>query len=275
MHAMVRNDHAVPRRTPVGGDPAPTADVRAAAPPLSTLAAAITRGRPALVSTDLFDTVLLRDRSTESGRLAEACRRAAPLLGVEPDVLTHLRWTFHDAAYRAVAMERPEGDAALSAICRTMCHALGLDDAAAHLLHRIEVEVDIGHLRPNRPLLALLGDAARAGTRVVAVSDTYYTEADLRQILDAVVGPHPLAAVYSSADLGLTKHHGLIFDEVAKRENVSPDQIVHVGDHPDADVRRAREAGWTTVHLPRGRRFRVAKLAGRALSLPVQRRRAR
>jgi predicted HAD superfamily hydrolase len=143
------------------------------------------------------------------------------------------------------------------------------------VLHETEVEVDITHLRPNRPLLALFDRAVQSGLRVVAVSDTYYGEADLRRILATVVGPHPLSAVYSSADLRVTKHHGLIFGEVAKRENVSADQILHCGDHPDADVRRATAAGWTAVHLPRDARFRVARLAGRALSLPVQLRRAR
>jgi FMN phosphatase YigB (HAD superfamily) len=243
--------------------------------PLSLLATTIGERRHTLLCTDLFDTVLLRDRSTESQRLAAACRRAAPHLGVDPHVLTRLRWSFHDSAYRAVAMERPEGDAALSAICATIGAALGLDDDAARVLRETEVEVDITHLRPNRPLLALFERAVRAGDRIVAVSDTYYGEVDLRRILEAVVGPHPLAAVYSSADLGVTKHRGLIFDGVAKRENVSADEILHCGDHPDADVSRARTAGWTAVHLPRGARFRAARFAGRALSLPVQRRRAR
>jgi FMN phosphatase YigB (HAD superfamily) len=234
----------------------------------------IEEGDHALVSSDLFDTVLLRDHTTESQRLAQACQHAAPRLGIDPAVLTGLRWSFHDTAYRAVAMERPEGDAELSTIYRTIARALGLDDDAAQLLRRTEVDVDITHLRPHRQLLALLERAARAGSRVVAVSDTYYGEADLRRILSAVVGHHPLATIYSSADLGLTKHGGLIFDEVAKRENVSADQILHLGDHPDADVRRARAAGWTAVHLPRTGRFRVTKLGGRALSLRVQLRRS-
>jgi FMN phosphatase YigB (HAD superfamily) len=56
---------------------------------------------------------------------------------------------------------------------------------------------------------------------------------------------------------------------------VANDEILHCGDHPEADVRRARTAGWTAVHLPRDARFRAAKLAGRALSLPVQLKRAR
>lgn len=248
---------------------------RVAAGSPGDVAEAVTAARPALLSTDLFDTVLLRDRTTESERFALAARRAARHLGVDPSVVARLRWSFHDNAYRAVAMERPEGDAALRDICRTMAAALGRGDDAAEVLRTTEVDTDIAHLHPNRPLLDLYDELARHGLRIVAVSDTYYGESDLRRILDEVVGPHPLTAVYSSADIGLTKHRGRLFDEVAGREGLAPGQILHVGDHPDADVRRARAAGWTAVHLPREARHRLRKAAGRVLALDEQLRRIR
>ena len=243
---------------------------------LSALAEAIDTSDHDMLSTDLFDTVLLRDRSIQSDRFATACRRAAPRLGVDPLALARLRWTFHDNAYRAVAMERPDGEASLAAICHTIATSIGLGADAAQTLHRAEVDVDIEHLRPNRPLIELFDRATRAGMRVVAVSDTYYGGADLDRMIDAVVGPgHPIAAVYSSADLGLTKHAGRIFDEVARRENVAAERVLHVGDSHRADVAMARAASWTAVHLPRDGRHRAAKLVGKVLSLPVERRRAR
>src|SRR5690348_3780451 len=98
--------------------------------PLAQVAERIATARPAVLSTDLFDTVLLRDRTTESRRLALAARRAATRLGADPAVLTRLRWSFHDSAYRAVAMERPEGEAALSDICATIAAALGREGDA-------------------------------------------------------------------------------------------------------------------------------------------------
>lgn len=245
------------------------------APPLATLDGLIAADTCAVVSTDVFDTVLLRDRTTETRRLALAARRAAARLGVDPDVLVRLRWSAHDAAYRAVAMERPHGDASLAAMCTTMATALGLGDDAARVLRETEVDLDVAHLRPNRPLLALLGKAARRGVRVIAVSDIYYGEADLRRMLDAVAGPHPLAAVYSSADLGLTKHAGSIFAEVARREHVAPGAIVHVGDHAGSDVRMARAAGWTAVHLPRDDRYRTTRRAATVLAAPLRIRRSR
>ncbi len=243
--------------------------------PLAALAEVITAGDHDLVSTDLFDTVLLRDHTIESDRLAIACRRAARRVQVDPAVLTRLRWSCHHVAYRAVAMERPEGEASLTSVCEVIAAALGRNHEAARILRETEVEVDIEHLRPHRPLLDLFDRATRSGRRVIAVSDTYYDGPDLRRILDAVVGEHSFAQVYSSADIGLTKHSGRLFDEVAQREGVPAERIVHVGDNHDVDVRMARAASWTAVHLPRERRYRTTKLAGKALALPVTLRRAR
>lgn len=242
---------------------------------LSAVAEAIATSDHSLISTDLFDTVLLRDHTIESERLAIACRRAAPGLGVDPAVLTRLRWSLHDNAYLAVAMERPDGEASLSSICATIAAALGLGEAAARILRRAEVDVDIEHLRPSRPLLELFDRAIRRGTRVIVVSDTYYDGTDLRRMIDAVVGANPFAAVYSSADLGLTKHAGRIYDEVARRENVPAARILHVGDNQAADVQQARAASWTAVHLPRDGRHRATKLAGKVLALPIKMQRGR
>ena len=234
---------------------------------LSALAEAVEQGAHDLLSTDVFDTVLLRDHTTERDRFAAACRRAAPRLGVDPATLTRLRRTFHASAYRAVAMERPGGDVSLAAVCRTIAEALGLGEEEGRILHRTEVDVDIQHLRPNRALLKLFEHATRSGMRVIAVSDTYYGVADLRRMIDAVAGPTAIAAVYSSADEGLTKHAGGIFDEVARRENIPPLRILHVGDNHLADVERARAASWTAVHLPRDRRHRAVKTAGKVPAL--------
>ncbi|MDN5934281.1 MAG: hypothetical protein L0I24_24955, partial [Pseudonocardia sp.] len=105
------------------------------------VAAAIAVIRPELVSTDLFDTVLLRDSSLETSRLAEACHRAAPQLGVDARALTALRWEMQDAAYRAVALERPDGDASLTAVCAAAVTALGRGPEQARILHDAELEV--------------------------------------------------------------------------------------------------------------------------------------
>jgi FMN phosphatase YigB (HAD superfamily) len=228
-----------------------------------------------LVSSDLFDTVLLRDSATETERLAESAYRAATRLGVRHDALVTLRWCLHDAAYRAVELERPSGEATLAAMTRVLAGALGLGAEAAEVLRATEVEVDASHLHPNRPLLDMLAGLRRDDTRVVAVSDTYYSERDLQDLLRTVVGEHPFQAVYASAELGVTKHAGSIFSRVCELEQVEPGQVVHVGDSTGADVAQAAAAGWRPVHLPRSRLRLTVRRAVRVTAVPSALRRAR
>lgn len=221
-----------------------------------------------VLSTDVFDTVLLRDRTTETERLGLAARRAARRLGVDEYAMRRLRWDAHDAAYRAVALVEPTGDAVFSRIAVLMARTLGLDSAAADVIHDAEIEVDIEHLRVNRPLFNALQAARARGTRVVAVSDTYYSSSDLRAMFAAVLPADLYDEVYTSADLGRTKHAGGIFSIVAEQERVEPREVLHIGDHPVADVRNAASAGWRTVHLPRSYAFRAQRLVGAVGSLP-------
>ena len=216
-----------------------------------------------VVSTDLFDTVLMRDLSLEDRRFDEAARDAAGRLGLHPGRLSALRRSFHRIAYNAVAAARPAGDASLEMNCRTVAAAMGRGDAAA-VLREAEVEMDIRHLSPNRPLIAAYAALAAQGKRVIATTDTYYSADEIRHMLGRVIGEHPISQVYASCDLGLTKHAGAIFAEVARREGVCPTRILHLGDNLDADVRQARAAGWQAVHLPRGVVWRrLGKLAVR------------
>ena len=204
-----------------------------------------------VISTDLFDTVLMRDLSTEEGRLDEAARGAAEKLCLDSICMSALRRSFHSIAYKAVAAERPLGDVSLEMICRTVAAAIGGGVSVATTLQQSEVETDIRHLSANRPLIAAYMRLATMGKRVVATTDTYYSAKEIHRILAKVVGEHPILHVYSSSDIGLTKHSGALFAEVARREGVLPTRILHLGDDAKADVEQARAAGCQAVHLPR------------------------
>jgi len=215
-----------------------------------------------VVSTDLFDTLLIRDFSSERLRFEEAAYKAARRARVHPERLSALRRSFHGLAYKAVAAERPLGDVSLALISKTVAAAIGRGEELAKDLQKVEVETDIRHLAPNLKLVSFFEQLARAGKRIIAITDTYYTETDIRKILDSVIGPHPIAHIYASCDIGLTKHSGALFAEVIRRENVSPNKIVHIGDDSRADIMQAQANGLDVVHLPRSAALRRAgKLA--------------
>jgi FMN phosphatase YigB (HAD superfamily) len=235
------------------------------ATPLSKLAAVNLEDFD-LVSVDVFDTILLRDLSLQTQRYAEISRLVSKAKGqcAKPGALLALRLSLHGLAYRAVAIERPHSDAKLMDLLKLQARLLGGEDLAERL-HATELSLERGRLTANKPLLALLGRFAASGKRIVATSDTYYSALDIEQLLGWIAGAHPIARVYASSDLGLTKHAGGIFAEVARREGVKTTRILHCGDDLHADVEMARFAGCHPVHLPRSRAFRLARKASAAL----------
>lgn len=57
-----------------------------------------------VLSSDLFDTILLRDRSLQRQRFAEAMAAPARALGVDPAALARLRALLHASEYRALSV---------------------------------------------------------------------------------------------------------------------------------------------------------------------------
>jgi len=162
-----------------------------------------------------------------------------------------LRRRLHQCAYQAVSVERLCSDAALKRMIDAELMLLGLDKSIAGLFLTAELEVESRHLSPNLQLIRLLSHFRRLGKRVIAVSDTYFSVDNLHYLMKKVVGESPVDTIYSSSDLGRTKHFGNIFSEIAKLENVDLDRIVHCGDDVRADLAMPRSAGCLAVLLPR------------------------
>lgn len=230
---------------------------------------AIAASKVTLVSSDVFDTVLLRDSSSETARLAEAAAIAAAKLGLDPAILAKMRWNVQRSGYGAVALERPKGEATLSGMIATLGVMLALDADGVATLRAAELEADAGHLRPNLPLLRYYSDLRAAGIRVIALSDIYYSVADVEWLLSRVVGSVPFDTVYVSSELGSAKHAGQAYEEVVRREGVDPSSVVHVGDSFSSDVEMARRAGLRAVHVPRTTSYHLRRRVRTAADLPL------
>lgn len=209
-----------------------------------------------LVSVDLFDTLLLRDYGVQRGRFLEVARTLSKALQASgchfsSGALLGLRRRIHQVAYQAVSVEALNGDAALARMIETQLALLDLDRSAASVFLAAELEVETRHLTPNLPLVRLLFALRKSGKRVIAISDTYFSKENLELLVGRIVGESPIERIYASCDLGLTKHSGLVFSEVARLEKVTLDRFLHCGDDAHADLAMARAAGCQAVLLPR------------------------
>jgi FMN phosphatase YigB (HAD superfamily) len=219
-----------------------------------------------VVSIDVFDTALLRDNKGERRRFFELASELSRRLGqegykIDIDFLYSLRLTIQNLAYQAVAIERPDGDAALSRIQLIQCILLGLDRSFIPQMQEAEIATEKQSLRANKDLIKCLLALRAEGKRVIAISDMYLPAAAVNDLIVDKVGTLPIERTYVSSDVGLTKRSGKIFASVAQVEGVPLARMLHCGDHPISDVDMPRAAGMQAIFLPRPRLQRLSRKA--------------
>lgn len=127
----------------------------------------------------------------------------------------------------------------------------GLDAATIAVLEDVELEAELRACYAHPDAVRLLRAARQRGIETMIVSDTYFTEAQLRRLLTAHLPDDAYAAIHRvvvSSAHGVPKAGGL-FARLVDRLGLPVRQMLHVGDNPIADVRAPREAGIPALHL--------------------------
>ncbi|SFS84371.1 HAD family hydrolase [Saccharopolyspora flava] len=224
----------------------------ARAPELEQLHRLVSDGSCAVLSLDVFDTVLWRrvPRPTDAFAMLGARLRAA---GRCPGWVTDTTFRLMriDAEKRARKRSLSAcGEISLFDIWREMpIEVFGpgdLDD-----LVRAEVELEREITVPDLEIAEVIGTAERNAVPIVLVSDTYFTADQLAHLLDRpALAPLAEAKTFRSHQHGLDKASGL-WEIVLQELGTRPEQIVHVGDNAVADDEVPAKLGIRTVHHAR------------------------
>lgn len=220
------------------------------------------------ITTDVFDTLLIRRPISERARLWRGERRFAVALRAEgheiaPDLLLDVRLAAQRHAFRALDTGGV-GEVRLGDVVARQMRLLGLPEALVAKRIEIELAVERESLRPNRRLAAFLHDRRRAGAHVVAVSDTTLESDALTGLLTHFLGDGLFDAVFASASAGATKRQGDLFARVVADTGARPERTLHIGDDARADGQVPRALGLTTVAVPRSRLAGLARKASGA-----------
>jgi len=219
-----------------------------------------------LYTVDVFDTILLRGRESERRRMRWIADRVAEAIRTQGHARTaaevlNARIDAQAIAYGALRITGDIGDVKLADIHALQLLALGLPQRLRPLLTETEIVVDSGALSLNVRLVRRLERLRKAGARVVAVSDTYYSGEDLRKLLRTHGAEEALDAVYASADFGATKKSGRLFPLVLAAERVEPKDVLHLGDDRLADLDMPKAKGLSAQWAPRPWRVRLLRKA--------------
>ena len=204
---------------------------------------------PKVLSLDVFDTALLRvvRKPVDAFHLiAPGVRR---LLGADDEMpVATLRASAERAARARQHREAGHDEVNLWDIYDEFCRQVGVDPATYRdRLAAVEAEVETALLYADPAVLAAAAAAERVGTRVVFVSDMYLPREFIVDALRRVGYGVDKGALYLSAERGVSKHGGGLFDVLLRELGVAPADVVHVGDNFHSDVERARQHGLRTL----------------------------
>jgi FMN phosphatase YigB (HAD superfamily) len=212
---------------------------------------AVARPDVAAVTTDVFDTLLWRlvptpvvAFSLAGDRLA---RRGLLAGSLSAGGFAALREQAEIRARELLSERMQRHEVTLHEIYALLPPAVFAGGATAEHALAVELEVERDLLVPDLDVLALLQAASAAGKAVAAVSDTYFTEAQLRGLLDQpALADLKLDHVFASSAYRVGKSGGL-FEIVLRELNLAPGQVVHIGDNTEADVSYPRKLGITAT----------------------------
>ena len=172
----------------------------------------------------------------------------------------------HSAAFKKMGLSAPlrakaETMARRIGWVNTQCSEVDLEQiyrhAAPHAsaaelaeLALAELECEIDCCFVFQPVFDMIVQARSRGLKVVIVSDTYLSEAQLKTLLFAALPALEglIDAVYCSNQYKLSKAEG-IWRKLLPRLGVKPEQVLHLGDNLEADFHSPRRFGIQATHF--------------------------
>ena len=201
-----------------------------------------------IMSFDVFDTCLVRSTAFPSDVFREMAlnlrESLEPLIGSEfVEDFSCARINAEARALRSTSLEEVTLD--------EIWHQLGTMVPGVNETEGKQVEMAMERkiLRPNGEMLIAVNEAREKGFKVVFTSDTYLPADFVKETLRMHHFTRDGDSFYLSSELKLTKRSGNLFKHLLVREEVPPNQITHVGDHPRSDREVPQRLGISTKQV--------------------------
>ena len=206
---------------------------------LLALRDAVAAGSISLVTSDVFDTIAFRpvDFPAAAFELIGEALAARGMLAahVTGQSFGRLRAAAERRARRLRAEAFGDPEVSIAEIYRELSLVLAPGTQPGDAI-AVEIAVERDLLTPNFDVVRTLCWIAGEGVPVIAVSDSYFSAAQLGELfaqpyLDELV----FSRSFTSSDRRRNKGGGLL-EEVLAELGVPAARVAHIGDHPEADV---------------------------------------
>ena len=193
-----------------------------------------------VLSLDCFDTLLWRNTQAPSDIFTELGFEGG---SIDPRVRAERK------ARQAQAFRHGRNEVPIEAIHARLLPAAGEAELAASV--RAELDAEARHCFGFAPVMKLIRVAKARRMKVIIVSDTYFSQEQLRELIARAAGAEIADAidrVFTSSEHGMSKTEGL-FAPVIAALGVPAKAILHLGDNLHADQSAPAALGVATAHF--------------------------
>ncbi|MFL5747167.1 MAG: HAD family hydrolase [Niastella sp.] len=210
---------------------------------LNTLKLKIESPNIKIVSFDIFDTLICRPFLDPDALFG--------LMAADVNNITGKKVDFRSIRIAADGSARAaskQGDITLDHIYQQIASNLNIDTTAANKIKNLEIEYEKSILRKRSSVVEILEFAYRRGKRIILTSDMYLPKDTLKLILQNL-GITSYHEFYLSNEVGLRKDSRTLFPYILEKENIAPDELLHVGDNIHSDIQIPQEIGVEVFHV--------------------------
>lgn len=220
-----------------------------------SMAALVEEAEPDLVTVDVWDTLIVRDRPADAAKLATARR-----MWLRPDVAMKFpeldvfeAMAVRVSAEAALAASDPMQEYLLDEVVAVTLGRLGgvADESSVAALVNAEVSDEIEWTRARPDVAALVQQPS------IAIASDFYMDSDqLGSIVSAAAPAWSEVPLYVSVERGCSKRlGGGLLDLIRRDSSTPPSKHLHVGDNAHSDVSVQVKAGGAAIQVQPHHRF--------------------
>lgn len=201
------------------------------------------------VSFDVFDTLVLRKVELPTDVFLLVQNEYERRFGELEIDFREARQQAERHGRKKVWAEQRHLEVTLEDVYASMVSDFRIDREAADRLHQIELQAEIDLATANPHMYQVYQYCLALGKRILLMSDMYLPKNVVERILlDCGYGGFKL---YLSSKTGKTKASGELYRYTRDDLGCRSDEILHIGDNYDSDIKKAKKLGIRTYHYRR------------------------
>ncbi len=203
-----------------------------------------------VISFDIFDTLVYRPTIYPTDIFYLVSKQAKALNIIKKDFY-QTRLALEDQARKLYKKNKETDEITLDEIYQALEKKHGYSKEIANKLKQIEIDIEVQLIQPSQLVKKLYLLAKEHSKKIIITSDMYLPQNVIEKILENT-GYNGYDKLYLSSEVGKNKRSGELFKHILSelKADIKPDEILHIGDNLQSDIKQAEKCGILTHHVP-------------------------